>query len=616
MCGIAGIWNFENQPVSLQKIKRFTDSMIHRGPDAGKYTLLNSDTVALGHRRLSILDLSDSGNQPMSYANGRYTIVYNGEVYNFIEVKKELEAKGFHFSNQTDTEVILAAFHHWGKECVHRFNGMWALAIWDKEEKELWLCRDRFGVKPLYFYHEQDKQFVFASETNSFKELDGFDRKFDDKNLTLAIEDSFLLEGVGKTIFEGIQSLLPGHWMSIKKNSGVIQHHWWITSDNLTEVPTKYDDQVSMFQEIFKDACSIRLRSDVPIGTALSGGLDSSSVFGMMHHLKKKGFITERLPAKWQKAYSAIFPGTDQDEKDYSSQMVDFVGGQVEWVAQKDIALADKTIASVKKLDFIYNSPLFMGSDIYRAMKKDDVTVSMDGHGVDEMMYGYSFAVQRLAENTVFKNATLAEQYWGIYENMDTIKPMKPSIFKSQQIIQNSLTWKLKKGIKSFNPKKAISNNGDVLMYKLFHETMLPSILRNFDKMAMEHGVEIRMPFMDWRLVSFVFSLPISSKIGGGFTKRILRDSMKTIVPETIRTRKGKIGLNAPMPAWFAGDLNPMISDIVNSKNFLQSEHWDGKKWQEFVLNKRRGGEWNYYDSTSLWPVINAYLIKENNLSL
>lgn len=613
MCGIAGIWNFKNHPIPISRIKRFTDSMLHRGPDSGNYTLLNNDSLALGHRRLSILDLSEAGNQPMSYANERYTIVYNGEVYNFIELKKELIAKGFQFSTQTDTEVILAAYHNWGKDCLYRFNGMWALAIWDKEENELWLSRDRFGVKPLYYHHKEGQQFAFASETNAFKELDGFNRILNDKNLGIAIEDSFLLEGVGQTIFDGIHSILPGHWMSVKQNGSFTQHQWWKTSDHLIEVPEKYDDQILIFQEILEDACRIRLRSDVPIGTALSGGLDSSSVYGMIHHLKKKEFITERLPAKWQKAYSAVFPGTDQDEKNYASEMVDFVGGQVEWISQPSNSLADKVISSARKLDFIYKTPLFIGSDIYGAMKNDNVSVSMDGHGVDEMMYGYSFSVKRMAEESLYKNASLAEKYWKIYERMDSNKPLEPPVYKTQKLVQEKLLWKLKQEVKKRTRNQPAKTKDDLLLYKLFHETMLPSILRNFDKMAMQHGVEIRMPFMDWRLVSFVFSLPTSSKLGGGFTKRILRDSMVGIIPEKIRTRTGKTGLMAPMPDWFSGDLNTFILDIIHSTAFQNSNHWDGKKWMASVSNKKNQSDWTFGDATALWPVINAHLLIEGN---
>lgn len=607
MCGIAGIWNFQDHTVRSETIKRFTDSMRHRGPDGGNYCLLNNDTLALGHRRLKILDLSEAGNQPMSY--GRYTIVYNGEVYNFIELKKELIVKGFAFSTQTDTEVILAAYDHWGKDCLQHFNGMWAMAIWDHEKKELWLARDRFGIKPLYYYHRKDHQFAFASETNAFKELDGFNRRHDDKNLSLAIQDPFLLEGYGKTIYEDIRSVLPGHWISIKQDGAFIEKQWWQTSDHLQDVPEKYDDQVTRFSELFENACRLRLRSDVPIGTALSGGLDSSAVYCMLHHLKHQSFITERLPGQWLKAFSAIFPGTEQDEQHYAAEVVDFAGGEVEWVSQPAYSLADKILSSTKQLDFIYNTPLFMGSDIYESMRKNGMVVSMDGHGVDEMMYGYGFAVKQLADGYVHSNASMAESYWNIYVEMYADKPVQPSGYAEQKKLQQSFPFRLKQSIKKITGITGNKTTNCDILYNQFHYTMLPTILRNFDKMAMRNSIEIRMPFMDWRLVSFVFSLPESSLLGEGFTKRILRDAMKGLMPENVRTRKLKTGLNAPMQSWFGGELKTFLLDAVHSSGFQQNPLWEGKKWVDFVSEKTTKNNWSFDDAISFWPVLNAYIL-------
>ncbi len=608
MCGIAGIINFKAQAIPMATIQQFTDAMVHRGPDSGDYALLENETVALGHRRLSILDLSAAGCQPMQYADGRYAMVYNGEVFNFLELREELEKAGYVFRTKTDTEVILAAYDCWGKDCLYHFNGMWAIGIWDSVEKELWLARDRFGIKPLYFSHQVNQQFAFASETNAFQFLEGFNRTFNEKHISLSLQDPYSLEGFGKTIFDQIESLLPGHWISIKGNEFDLRK-WWQTSDHLQEVPAAYEAQVEQFKELFADACKLRLRSDVPIGTALSGGLDSSAVYCMLQHLKKQNFITDRLPAQWQKAFSAIFPGTEQDEQAFAQQVVDFVGGEVSWIEQSTHSLADKIISSAKQLDLIYNTPLFIGSDIYGGMKERGITVSMDGHGVDEMLYGYGFAVKKLADETAYKDVMLAENYWQVYEEMYAERPVKPVHFGEQQMVQSSWQWKIKKDLKKMAGRSAVPAFDEAILYNQFHLSMLPTILRNFDKMAMQHSIEIRMPFMDWRLVTFVFSLPDSSKVGNGYTKRILRDAMKGIMPESVRLRKLKTGLNAPMQSWFANELRTFVLDHVHSTAFQQSNLWDGKYWAKIAEDRSTHNTWTFNEALAFWPLLNANLL-------
>ena len=207
MCGIAGIWQLNNEPLAEQKLQRFTNTLEHRGPDGFGFYIDKKSCLGLGHRRLSILDLSEAGKQPMSFADARYWISYNGEIFNFIELKSELKSKGYAFKTETDTEVILAAYHYWGTDALPRFNGMWAMAIWDTYEQKLFLARDRFGIKPLYYLYIPDSLFAFASETIAFKNLEGYQRTFDEKNVGLQLEDSTALEGIGYTIFQNIFQL-------------------------------------------------------------------------------------------------------------------------------------------------------------------------------------------------------------------------------------------------------------------------------------------------------------------------------------------------------------------------------------------------------------------------
>jgi asparagine synthase (glutamine-hydrolysing) len=327
MCGISGIWNLNEQKLSLESLKRFTDTMIHRGPDGSGYNLYLSETLGLGHRRLSILDLTEMGKQPFSYLDTLH-ITFNGEIYNFIELRKELSAQGYSFRTESDTEVVLAAYHCFGKDCLMKFNGMWAFAIWDERNNELFVARDRFGVKPLHYCYLPGKLFAFASETIAFKNLDGFKRSFDESHLSLAVQNPNLIEATGRTIFRDLNQLLPGCSIQLKSTSAPVIKKWWDTADHIHTTPAKYEDQVVEFRELFFDACKIRMRSDVPIASALSGGLDSSSVYCTLQYFNNHPSQLERLPARWQKAFVATFPGTDVDERNYAEEVLNYTKGE------------------------------------------------------------------------------------------------------------------------------------------------------------------------------------------------------------------------------------------------------------------------------------------------
>ncbi len=373
MCGISGIWHLDKQPISEEKITYFTNSLSHRGPDGKGVYIDNESQLALGHRRMSILDLSEKGKQPMSYANGRYWIVFNGEIFNFIELRRELINKGYGFDSDTDTEVILASWDYWGRDCLSKFNGMWAFAIWDSWGKSLFLARDRFAISPLYYVFIPNQLFAFASETIAFKYLEGFERQFDYQKVQHEIVENQYLDSLGHTIFENIYQIIGGHYLFIKPNQTCIQQkRWWNTLDNLVSVPEKYEDQVAQFKEIFDDACLLRLRSDVSIGTALSGGLDSSSIYCNINYLWQTAQNNiERLPAHWQKAYIAVFPNTSQDEKYFADQVIQYTQGACRYIYPNIKNLCDGLIETTLTFDHIYDSPILASLSVYRAMRQD-----------------------------------------------------------------------------------------------------------------------------------------------------------------------------------------------------------------------------------------------------
>lgn len=651
MCGIAGVWNFNDKIIELNDLERFTDSLTHRGPDGSGYTLYNNKTLGLGHRRLSILDLSENGKQPLEYLNGRYSITFNGEIYNFIELKRILQKEGYTFQSESDTEVILAAYDFWGKDCLKKFNGMWAFAIWDNSKKRLFLSRDRFGVKPLHYIYKQNDFFAFASETIAFKYLSNFKREFDTQLLSRSILSFSSIEAFGYTIFKDVTQLLPGHYIEIEKGQKPVQIKWWSTLDNLVTFPTNYEDQVAYFKEIFEDACRIRMRSDVPLASALSGGVDSSAVYCMLHHLMNDNSIQkERLPSNWQKAFVATFPNTKVDERHFAEEVIKFTKGNAKYLVPDYSQLINDIEQGTILFDGISGGPIICLTDVYKGMRADNIVVSMDGHGVDEMMYGYRnsvfSALIKAIENQDPLANELRETYLGIlFENereektpfidelfkkqnkqnriYRNLKALKNLLLKSKKVNGlpkiNSFDWLYEKEIKSlpyltedfFGEKNRATKES--IIYNHFHYDELPYNLRDFDRGSMQHGIEIRMPFMDYRLVSFIFSIPQTSKLGGGFTKRILRDSMKGIMPEAIRNRKLKIGLGSPMKEWFNGPLGEFIMDEVNSINFQQSSIFDGKKIGDWTAEKHKKNSWTENDCSLFWPYLNAHILIKNN---
>lgn len=625
MCGIAGIWNFETK-VELNTIQSFTDTMRHRGPDGGGYHIFDETNLALGHRRLSILDLSDDGKQPMSYDNDDYWITYNGEVYNFLEIKEELVKDGFQFKSSSDTEVILAAYKKWDIACLHKFNGMFAFAIYQPSKKELCIARDRFGVKPLHYIFIPNKLFAFASETIAFKELPYYKRTIHSENFIYSIHSPGLLEPTGKTIFENISQLKPGHFAIINNQHMVIKK-WYELSENIKPISNNYNEQVDYFKELFFDACKLRLRSDVSVASALSGGLDSSSVFCTIQNLAKQNFNENRLPKNWQQAFSISFPGSDLDEADFVKLIQQRMNADVKIIENNYGNLAKDIVTSTKLFDNITGTPIISLTDVYKAMHQNNITVSLDGHAGDELLYGYKSAVYEVLFeahlNDIENKKELAELYLLMSNNATTaleIEFLNNKIAKIAEKFKPNIKNKLKAILKNvvgktppcLNVPNVIHGHASHFLYKQFQYLELPYNLRDFDRAAMQNSIEIRMPLLDYRLVEYVWSLPQSSKIGNGFTKRILRDAMKGIVPKEILERKTKIGLAAPTANWLNGVLSEFALDIFNSQSFISSNYWNGKGLSAKYSNLTKNKSWSPATAVHAWCIINAHIISEN----
>lgn len=602
MCGIMGTIPATNG----NEFKFALDTLYHRGPDDSGVETVNNE-ITLGHRRLSIVDI-DHGHQPMFDSTKRYSVVFNGEIYNFIEIKKELEGLGCRFESNSDTEVLLNAYIKWNDKCVLKFNGMWAFAIWDDYKKELFLSKDRFGKKPL-FYAEINGKFIFASEMKAIYPFLGQVRPSKDFNWMK--NNIFAYESTEKCLVDGIKRFPLGS-NGVYKNGNLKIYRYWNTLDNLLDVPRNYNEQVEQFRELFLDACKIRMRSDVSIGTALSGGLDSSATISAMAHLSN-GQI-DYGKKDWQHAFVASFPGTPLDESKYAKMVVDHIG-------------IDATYMDINPLrdwenieDYFYNfEELYITSPIpmlttYGGVKRNGTTVTLDGHGADELFSGYGHLLEALWDSKFNIKSTidiLNTHIDILSDNSQFEKPSKFSIYlnyMSKKIIKDFIGRGLNsKDMRHINYRKL--DNFSQHLYVIFHETILPTLLRNYDRYSMMNSVEIRMPFMDHRIVSYVNSLPYSSKFNNGYTKKLIRDAMDPYMPKEITWRKSKIGFSTPIVDWMQGDLKEWFCDTVHDQAFKGSDLIDNplqlKSDIMDIVNRKNS---NYFKAQKCWAKLSPYI--------
>lgn len=540
----------------------------HRGPDDEGYFFHNN--FAFGHRRLSILDLSHEGHQPMHYRE-KYTITYNGEVYNYTEVKEELQQEGYHFSSSTDTEVILASYDKWGVDCVHKFNGMWAFALFDKEKDIIFCSRDRFGVKPFYFT-ETEQQFLFGSEIKQLLEVR--DASYVNLKLLTDYLVTRALEHTDATFFENIYKLPASHNLiyDLRKHTYEVKRYYSIEID--PEISNANQEKaVKSYRKELQRAVSLRLRSDVKVGTCLSGGLDSSSVASIaskLYRAEGNGRFS---------AITAVSTEAENDESVYAKEVADFT--LLDWHTLQPSK--EDFLQSIDEVIYTQEEPfgspsIFMQYFVMQKAKSIGCKVMLDGQGGDETLLGYE---------KYFPSA-----YLGYFKANGLIKTLE-EVYKSRK--NNSkmtLKWilvytigSLFSGLRKMEykrrcpfVKKEYLGNFDFLddlasRYSDVHalqileieRTNLPVLLRYEDKNSMRHSVETRLPFIDYKTLQTALSINIKHNIHDGWTKYILRKAMENDLPSDIVWRKNKLGFNAPEKTWLTGFEKEMISAIKAS---------------------------------------------------
>ena len=617
MCGIYGALNHKTDRGLAE---RCLDTLIHRGPDAGRIWQDEETGVTLGHRRLAILDLSEKGTQPMSYMGGRYMLVFNGEIYNFIEIRKELEEAGYSFETDTDSEVVMAAYDRWREGCLDRFNGMWAFAIWDREKKECFLSRDRFGVKPLYYtcLNGRKEEIAFASEMKALMPM------MDDIRINRKIvtdpERIVYYESTEECVIEDIKRFPAGSYAYVDAE-GMRIKRFWNTLDHLIDVPKTYEEQCSYMRELFLDACRLRMRSDVTIGTALSGGLDSSAVICAMAHLAKED-PDARMNRDWQHAYVAAFPGTAMDETGYARKVTDFLDISSSFVTIDPKKAIDKLDDYIYLFEDVYlTSPIPMML-LYGALRADGTTVTIDGHGADELFGGYTFDLLNALDDAASKE----EKNWVYTAYMDSFPDDDSNIALKERsrgavhrlYMKRRIKGKLRSLMSPDADYKRVRAGGDIryesmdtlnkILYASSHENILPTLLRNYDRYSMSNSVEIRMPFMDYRIVTFAMSLPWQSKLHGGYSKSVIRDAMALYMPRDIAYRKTKIGFNTPIVEWMKGPLKDYFTDVISSDAFRNCDLIDPvrvRSMAEHVINDPGA---TFTEGEECWSALYPYL--------
>ena len=603
MCGIAGIVKIRGRAVEPPELSRLTNLLAHRGPDGAGYWFSAERNVALGHRRLAIIDPGAGGYQPMLSADGRHVIIFNGEIYNFLELRRELEAIGAIFRTQSDTEVILAAWQAWQEGMLLRFNGMWALAIFDTQTKDLFLARDRFGIKPL-LYAMSPERFVFASEQRALVQSGLIETSVDVDVARRLLLDAFGVEGSERTLCNEVRRLQGGHFMWLREGRLEIRR-WWRTVDHLPAVPRTEAERVERFHELFQDAVALRMRSDVPIGTCLSGGFDSSAVICSMAAHEKAG-MGPRDSAAWRHAFVATFPGALNDERPMAEEAAAWAKVDPTFVeiGQND-ALTD--------LDRILedNDDVYIGLPsaawlIYQELGRQKVRVSLDGHGADELMGAYRQEGQSTAFRIRNALAGLSSGSQWARRGVDLSRAL---------MLKRQGHYFLRGGLRDIPAQLSLVGDDDPLprewgslnrrLYRMFHGTVLPTILRNFDRISMAHGIEVRMPFMDWRLVTYTMALPEASKSSGGYTKMIARRAMANQMPESIRMGRRKVGFNSPMPEWLNGSLSSWTADLLDRNVPAFAELVDEVGLRKTVNRLTASKTWDWESVGRIWPYLN-----------
>ncbi|MBD5448773.1 MAG: asparagine synthase (glutamine-hydrolyzing) [Lachnospiraceae bacterium] len=610
MCGIAGIINKKNTEVNKKEIQIMNTAMAHRGPDAeGVYI---DGNIGLGHRRLSIVDLSESGNQPMFSHDRKFVLIFNGEIYNFIEIKEQLSKKGAKFLTETDTEVIIEAYRFWGINCTKKFNGMWSFALYDTEERLVFLSRDRFGIKPLYIY-ESENEFIFASEIKCITAIRPEQKKVDITQIARYLA-GYQEDMDEHTFYENIHNFPKSHSMLYHLDTDTCEYYkYWEINVSKFKKKWKCNNPYQKFLELLEDSIRIRLRADVKVGASLSGGLDSSTIVGI---------ISKKFHTKIH-TFSSIYKEKNCNEKEFIDCMNQYANTIPHYIYPDH---SGNIIQDIEDMLYYHDGPChsaspYSGYCVYRGVG-NHVKVLLDGQGADELFGGYLFFYEaKLKEllrqdnwRTKIKAVNLILSIRKVYPEIAmtlTDKSLREilgtrgyQILKKKRRVnvqeQQSAEIKYRKGFAKIDLKIGLKDNDSILneldkeLNLQFQYMMLPRILHDVDRNSMARSLEVRLPFLDYRLVEFSYTLSDEDKIRGSFTKYIMRTSCRKYLPEKVCNRRNKMGFPAPFDKWirderFKSEIKRYLDAfkdrnivLVRSLEQCYQEHLEGKEnWED-----------------------------------
>jgi len=605
MCGFVAIYKNSEKPLSPNTLEAMTNTLVHRGPDDYGFVFINRDNssfwkssrpeamtgpgVALGHRRLSILDLSDAGRQPFSSNDKQFWIAYNGEIYNYVEIREELKGSGFRFDTSTDTEVLLAAYQHWGVECFNRFNGMWSLVIWDNYRKQLVACRDRFGIKPLYSCRIGNDWF-FASEIKALLQHPDINPQPDSSSVF-----NFLFgDGMpdpGNTFFSGINEIRPGQYITLTQGKCINSCYWKLPRTFIKRRRTPDSAAEELFS-LLGDAVKLRLRSDVKVGTMLSGGLDSTSVISLIKRLLDSNSDARRVVGDQLHAFNAGFPGLSIDENRNVTEISDKLdlAAHIVYPMDEDDALDLFDTANFHMEAPFHNSVPMVHTLLMKKARSTGVKVVLNGHGADELFAGYPSEYSSPALYDMLTGLRWGQAYhqingyhrnYGLGRKKVLLRAFNKSLpdwnrlssnYKIDPIYPPDMVREHQ------NPpgKMPLMNRLEQRLRADFSRAILPRWLHMEDKISMASSIEARLPFLDYRIVEFAFSLDNSLKIRNGTTKYVLRKAMHNFLPGKILQDNRKLPFSGPERFWLTGSLKdtlvssfltstPLVGDYLNN---------------------------------------------------
>ena len=564
MCGIAGYISKDIISNDLH-IKMMTDIIAHRGPDGEGYYI--NENVALGHRRLSIIDLSDAGHQPMHYLD-RYVVTYNGEIYNYLELKQDLESEGYSFNSHTDTEVILAAYDFWGVDCFNKFNGMWAFVIFDRLLDEIVISRDRFGIKPLYYYQCSDV-FIFASEIKALLKHPSVANEPNIEYLKSYLNNG-AQEYISETAFLNIFRFPFASYIKMKRNSVFSELQpvkFWMLYPNVKVErfdKKKAELYAQQYYKLLHDAVKLRLRADVKVGSALSGGLDSGSIVYLINQILK-----EQGKDELQETFSSVYKSEatkDCDESVFIDLLVNKLAVNTNQIEPQE---SDVPQELEKMIWFVENPPestCMSAWHTFKKVKEKKVSVTLDGQGADEQLSGYMHYIQNY-----LTSVTLMDMYRQMFLFLEIPNSKK---YVLRAFVMNHFKFFFGEKLLKFVIKLLFIRDLELnLNQRLAEDTQgtLVTLIHYADRFSMAYSIESRMPFMDYRLVEFLANVPATYKMHNGWTKYLARLAFDKKLPDEICWRKDKMGWPEPEDHWFRGGLKNWFINEVSRSTILTS---------------------------------------------